>query len=94
MDKQSEKILDFIGLGIEIYEGMFSANNNIKDVIFNKKATIVFWYDGTKTVVKTSPHDRFDKEKGILWAYFLKHAYGSKTKLQKEIRKFVEKEEI
>jgi len=63
----------------------------IKEVIFNEPATIVFWNDGTKTVVKTSPNDKFDKEKGILWAYFLKHASGTKTKLQKEIASYCKK---
>ena len=63
----------------------------IKKVIFNEPATIVFWNDGTKTVVKTSPNDKFDKEKGILWAYFLKHASGTKTKLQKEIASYCKK---
>ena len=66
--------------------------DNFKSVIFNDTATIVFWHDGTKTVVKTSPNDKFDREKGILWAYFIKHANGSKTKLQKEIAKLVERD--
>ena len=63
----------------------------IKEIIFNKPATIVFWNDGTKTVVKTSPNDKFDKEKGILWAYFLRHASGTKTKLQKKIASYCKK---
>lgn len=42
----------------------------IRNVIFNGPATIVFWDDGTKTVVKTSKKDRkrFDKEKGLAMA--------------------------
>ena len=39
----------------------------IKKVIFNKPATIVFWEDGTKTVVKASG-ENFDKEKGLAMA--------------------------
>jgi len=39
----------------------------IKRVIFNKPATIVFWEDGTKTVVKASG-ENFDKEKGLAMA--------------------------
>ena len=65
----------------------------IQNVIFNKPATIVFWNDGTKTIVKTSPNDKFDKEKGILWAYFLKHESGTKTHLQKEIAKYCREEQ-
>lgn len=37
----------------------------IKKVIFNDPATIVFWNDGSKTVVKCSGEE-FDKEKGLL----------------------------
>ena len=33
---------------------------HIKDVIFNNPATIVFWGDGTKTVVKKSKDDIWD----------------------------------
>jgi len=63
----------------------------IEKVIFNNPATIVFWTDGSKTVVKTSPNDKFDKEKGILWAYAIKNGLGSKTQVQKEIMSLVEK---
>lgn len=34
-------------------------------VIFNNPATIVFWNDGTKTIVKCSEHDIFTKEGGF-----------------------------
>ena len=37
----------------------------IENVIFNQPATIIFWSDGTKTVVKTQNGERFDKEKGL-----------------------------
>lgn len=40
----------------------------IKNVIFNDPATIVFWSDGTKTVVKCHPGDKFDPEKGLAMA--------------------------
>ena len=41
---------------------------DIKNVIFNDPATIVFWSDGTKTVVKCRPGDKFDPEKGLAMA--------------------------
>lgn len=41
---------------------------NIVDVIFHDPATIVFWSDGTKTVVKCQPGDKFDPEKGLAMA--------------------------
>ena len=42
--------------------------NNIKDVIFNDPATIVFWTDGSKTVVKCEKGETFDPEKGLAMA--------------------------
>lgn len=46
----------------------------IKDVIFNDPATIVFWSDGDKTVVKATDEE-FDKEKGLAMA-ITKKLYG------------------
>lgn len=40
----------------------------IKKVIFNDPATIVFWSDGSKTVVKCGENDTFDPEKGLAMA--------------------------
>lgn len=42
--------------------------NLIKKVIFNEPATIVFWSDGTKTVVKCGKDDIWDPEKGLAMA--------------------------
>ena len=42
---------------------------SIKKVIFNPPATIVFWSDNTKTVIKCDPQqDVYDPEKGIAMA--------------------------
>lgn len=50
---------------------------DIDRVIFNDPATIVFWKDGTKTVVKCHPEDTFDEEIGFMCCY-LKRILGSK----------------
>lgn len=47
----------------------------IEDVIFNDPATIVFWKDGTKTVVKAQG-EAFDPEKGLAMA-FSKKMFGN-----------------
>lgn len=47
-----------------------------KKVIFNDPATIVFWNDESKTVVKCENED-FDPEKGFAMA-FMKHVLGNK----------------
>lgn len=44
-------------------------NLEIVDVIFNDPATIVFWTDGTKTVVKTQDGEPYDPEKGMAMAF-------------------------
>lgn len=41
---------------------------SIKNVIFNNPATIVFWDDGTKTVVKCQEGETYDPEKGLAMA--------------------------
>ena len=46
----------------------------VKKVIFANPKTIVLWKDGTKTVV-TAQKEKFDKEKGILMAFY-KHYFG------------------
>lgn len=48
----------------------------IKKVIFSNPATIVFWADGSKTVVKAHNED-FDPEKGLAMAV-CKRLYGDK----------------
>ena len=49
---------------------------SIKDVIFNPPATIVFWMDGTKTVVKDQGEVFYDPEKGMAMAV-AKKAFGN-----------------
>lgn len=41
---------------------------HVEKVIFNEPATIVFWSDDTKTVVKCDKDDIFDPEKGLAMA--------------------------
>lgn len=47
----------------------------IKNVIFNDPATIVFFEDGTKTVVKRMEDQAFDPELGFLLC-IMKRVYG------------------
>lgn len=69
-----------------------SATNTaaIKDVIFAPPATIVYWSDGSKTVVKCSEKDVFDQEKGLAMA-IAKRCGGNKGSYYKEIQNWVEK---
>lgn len=52
-------------------------------MIFSGPATIVFWSDGDKTIVKTADGDRFDAEKAFLVAFYQKMSGESKTKCGK-----------
>lgn len=65
----------------------------IKNVIFNDPATIVFWADGSKTVVKAQDGDIFDPEKGLAMA-ISKKALGNKGNYCNELKKWLPKEEI
>lgn len=69
-----------------------SATNTaaIKNVIFAPPATIVYWSDGSKTVVKCSEKDIFDPEKGLAVA-IAKRCGGNKGSYYKEIQNWVEK---
>lgn len=62
----------------------------IKNVIFAPPATIVYWSDGSKTVVKCSEKDVFDPEKGLGMA-IAKRCGGNKGSYYKEIQNWVEK---
>lgn len=67
-------------------------NFNVKKVIFNKPATIVYWGDGTKTVVKCQNGDTFNPETGIAMC-FMKKAMGNKSNFNNVFKKFINSEE-
>lgn len=67
-----------------------SKNNlDIKKVIFNKPAVIVFWKDGTKTIVKAQGDEPYDKEKGLAMA-IAKKALGNKGNYWNVFKAFIE----
>ena len=55
--------------------GVPKSTMGIKNVIFHDPATIVYWEDGSKTVVKCQSGDIFDPEKGLAMA-IAKRVYG------------------
>ena len=66
------------------------SEGRIKDVKFSGPATIVFWTDGTKTVVKCRKGDKFDPEKGIAMAC-AKKLMGNEDGYHKTIEKYLPK---
>lgn len=63
----------------------------IKKVKFNPPATIVFWTDNTKTVVKCSGED-YDPEKGLAMC-ICKKVLGDKGNYYEVFKKWLQKEE-
>lgn len=63
-----------------------SKPKGIKNVIFNPPATIVFWEDGTKTVVKAE-NEAFDPEKGLAMA-ITKKVLGNKGNYFETVKKW------
>lgn len=58
----------------------------IKEVTYSGKATIVFWTDGTKTVVKTAEGETFSKDVGLAMAIAEKY-FGSYSAMKSYIKR-------
>lgn len=67
---------------------IIDGKENIEKVIFNDPATIVFWKDGTKTVVKCQDDDVYDKEKGLAMCV-AKKFFGNKGNFNKVFKKYI-----
>lgn len=63
----------------------------IESVWFNDPVTIIFWEDGTKTVVKTSENDDYDPITGFLLCYYRKKSEQSRTQVGK-LADFIKKQ--
>lgn len=81
---KKEEFLKYCELDAKMTEEMWTKMNSyigtsfkIKNVIFNDPATIVYWSDGSKTVVKCQDGEAFDPEKGLAMA-ISKKALGNK----------------
>ena len=61
----------------------------VTKVIYHNPATIVFWSDGTKTVVKCDKNDTYDPEKGFYIAC-AKKLFGNDYKAGGRINKALE----
>lgn len=65
-----------------------------KKYIINRGATVLFWEDGTKTVVKRAKDDEYNKIMGFLWAYFQKTSGLSRTKANEYLRGLVDADDL
>lgn len=75
---------------MEFLDGVLP-NIEIKNVIFHDPATIVFWSDNTKTVVKRGENDIYDPEKGLAMA-IVKKALGNQGNYYNLFKKWLPKE--
>ena len=89
--KISERGIDSYKLCDKI-QNMKGDPRMIQRVIFNPPATIVFWRDGSKTVVKCSENDIFDPEKGLAMA-ISKRAFGDNRDYYEVFTKWIGKYE-
>lgn len=63
----------------------------IKDVRFSPPATIVFWSDNTKTVVKAQNGELFDAEKGLM-ACIVKRITGNTGRYNELFKKYIKED--
>ena len=63
-----------------------------KKAVFHNPATVVYWTDGTKTVVKCQPGDEYDPMTGFLLCV-AKKFFGNKGAYNKVIQEFVKEED-
>lgn len=74
-----------------MHDEVNSSRMMIKNVIFNNPATIVFWSDGSKTVVKSNLDD-YDPEKGLAMA-IAKKALGNEGNYYNVFKKWLPKDD-
>lgn len=73
-----------------VYGTTIHKHVEITKVIFNNPATIVFWSDGKKTVVKCAGDEAFDEEKGLAMA-ISKRVLGNHGNYYNEFKKWLPK---
>lgn len=77
---------------INYYDRIFALQPKIKNVIFNDPATIVYWEDRTKTVVKCEK-EKYDPEKGLAMA-IAKKAMGNQGNYFEVFKKWIGEDKL
>jgi len=93
--KRLNSMYGFYGIGHSISATVLRSDfarflNEVKDIKFSGPATIVFWKDGTKTVVKCQEGEHYDPKDGIEYALFKKIAGGTSNQASKMAKKYDE----
>ena len=86
-----DSVIDkYVAVDIAVTNDLYDRMSlTIKDVIFNPPATIVFWMDGTKTVVKDQGEVFYDPEKGMAMAV-AKKAFGNQGNYYNQFAKYLD----
>lgn len=82
--------LKYLSTKQSVFTDVVSSVPEIKSVIYSGPATIVFWKDGTKTVVKCN-NEKNDPEKGLAMA-FSKKMFGNKGNYYNVFKKWLPEE--
>lgn len=97
MDNKNNNLslMDILGITSKVIYQVskipFCEGIEIEKVIFSPPATIVFWSDETKTVVKCNG-EKFDKEKGLAMA-IAKKTLGNKGSYYEVFKEWIPEEE-
>ena len=76
-------------------ESLMSDSNRIfiTKVIYNNPATIVYWSDGSKTVVRCQKGDTYSPETGLAMA-ICKRVFGNDNKFNKVFARWLPHDEV
>lgn len=92
---QSELLLRVVDTIVDTLADYYDSNlisSRIDHVKFSGPATIIFWKDGTKTVVKCTKDDEPDCETGIAMATLKKILGSDYVPYKKKIKKIVDEQ--
>lgn len=91
-EENCELALELMRTRVQLFFAKYKMLPRIENVIFNNPATIVFWADGDKTVVKCQPGDTFNKELGLAMA-ICKKVYGNRGSYNEVFKEWVTPDE-
>ncbi len=83
-------VAKYVANDVEVTQALYDVMHPFEPVrvIFSNPATIVFWRDGSKTVVKCQSGEKFDEMTGLAMA-ISKKALGNKGNYNEVFKKFV-----
>lgn len=91
--EQKDLLMEVINVIIDRYESnLVLASSRIDHVKFSGPATIIFWKDGTKTIVKCTEEDELNCETGIAMATLKKILGDGYVPYKKKVKEIVDEQ--